>query len=164
MVTAVALSTRSSSIRSLLAPSVAVVVERASVEFAGKRLQDHTPSDDWVGRDHRDRRTALDRRRAVRAAAPGPETGGRAWPAQPRLAASADKILATPLDDPAAMPETAGQVTDVVECIPMSQARSPAAVPKCGMKLLASLAPTVTAYACPMHPEVVSDQPVIWPL
>ena len=27
------------------------------------------------------------------------------------------------------------------------------------MKLLASQAPTVTAYACPMHPEVVSDQP-----
>jgi FtsP/CotA-like multicopper oxidase with cupredoxin domain len=27
------------------------------------------------------------------------------------------------------------------------------------MKLLASQAPTVTTYACPMHPDVVSDQP-----
>ena len=27
------------------------------------------------------------------------------------------------------------------------------------MKLLATQAPTVTAYACPMHPDVVSDQP-----
>ena len=27
------------------------------------------------------------------------------------------------------------------------------------MKLLATQAPAATAYACPMHPEVVSDQP-----
>src|SRR5204862_2282947 len=34
----------------------------------------------------------------------------------------------------------------------------PGHCPKCGMKLLATAAPT-TAYACPIHPEVVSDTP-----
>ena len=36
----------------------------------------------------------------------------------------------------------------------MSLARSP--LPWCGMKLLASQAPTVTTYACLMHPDVTS--------
>jgi FtsP/CotA-like multicopper oxidase with cupredoxin domain len=36
----------------------------------------------------------------------------------------------------------------------------PGRCPKCGMKLLATAAPTApTTYACPMHPEVTSDQP-----
>jgi FtsP/CotA-like multicopper oxidase with cupredoxin domain len=33
----------------------------------------------------------------------------------------------------------------------------PGSCPKCGMKLLATAAPT--SYVCPMHPEVVSDKP-----
>ena len=33
----------------------------------------------------------------------------------------------------------------------------PGKCPKCGMKLLATAAPSQTSYVCPMHPEVVSD-------
>ena len=77
------------------------------------------------------------------------------------LAAAPDKILAlvAQMDDPAAMPDAAGQVTYACPMHPDVTSAEPGRCPKCGMKLLASQAPTVTAYACPMHPEVVSDQP-----
>ena len=77
------------------------------------------------------------------------------------LATVPDKVLAlvAQMDDPAAMPETAGPVTYACPMHPEVTSTEPGRCPKCGMKLLASQAPTVTAYACPMHPEVVSDQP-----
>jgi FtsP/CotA-like multicopper oxidase with cupredoxin domain len=77
------------------------------------------------------------------------------------LAAPPDKILAlvAQMDDPAAMPETAGPVTYACPMHPDVTSLEPGRCPKCGMKLLATQAPTVTTYACPMHPEVVSDQP-----
>jgi FtsP/CotA-like multicopper oxidase with cupredoxin domain len=77
------------------------------------------------------------------------------------LAAAPDKILAlvAQMDDPAAMPDAAGQVAYACPMHPDVTSAEPGHCPKCGMKLLASQAPTVTAYACPMHPEVVSDQP-----
>jgi FtsP/CotA-like multicopper oxidase with cupredoxin domain len=77
------------------------------------------------------------------------------------LAAAPDKILAlvAQMDDPAAMPDAAGQVTYACPMHPDVTSAEPGRCPKCGMKLLARQAPTVTAYACPMHPEVVSDQP-----
>ena len=77
------------------------------------------------------------------------------------LAAAPDKILAlvAQMDDPAAMPEAAGQVTYACPMHPDVISAEPGRCPKCGMKLLASQTPTATAYACPMHPEVVSDQP-----
>ena len=77
------------------------------------------------------------------------------------LAAAPDKILAlvAQMDDPAAMPDAAGQVTYACPMHPDVTSAEPGRCPKCGMKLLASQAPTVTAYACPMHQEVVSDQP-----
>jgi FtsP/CotA-like multicopper oxidase with cupredoxin domain len=77
------------------------------------------------------------------------------------LAAAPDKILAlvAQMDDPAAMPDAAGQVTYACPMHPDVTSAEPGRCPKCGMKLLASQAPTVTAYACRMHPEVVSDQP-----
>ena len=77
------------------------------------------------------------------------------------LAAAPDKILAlvAQMDDPAAMPDAAGQVTYACPMHPDVTSAEPGRCPKCGMNLLASQAPTVTAYACPMHPEVVSDQP-----
>ena len=77
------------------------------------------------------------------------------------LAAAPDKILAlvAQMDDPAAMPDAAGQVAYACPMHPDVTSAEPGHCPKCGMKLLASQAPTVTAYACPMHSEVVSDQP-----
>jgi FtsP/CotA-like multicopper oxidase with cupredoxin domain len=77
------------------------------------------------------------------------------------LAAAPDKILAlvAQMDDPAAMPEAAGPVTYACPMHPDVTSAEPGRCPKCGMKLLASQATTVTAYACPMHPVVVRDQP-----
>jgi FtsP/CotA-like multicopper oxidase with cupredoxin domain len=77
------------------------------------------------------------------------------------LAAPPDKTLAlvAQMDDPAAMPETAGPVTYACPMHPEVTSEEPGRCPKCGMKLLATQASTVTTYACPMHPEVVSDQP-----
>src|SRR5215217_258942 len=77
------------------------------------------------------------------------------------LAAPPDKILAlvAQMDDPAAMPETAGPVTYACPMHPEVTSEEPGRCPKCGMKLLATQASTVTTYACPMHPDVVSDQP-----
>jgi FtsP/CotA-like multicopper oxidase with cupredoxin domain len=77
------------------------------------------------------------------------------------LAAAPDKILAlvAQMDDPAAMPDAAGQVTYACPMHPDVTSAEPGRCPKCGMKLLASQAPTVTAYACPMHPDVTSAEP-----
>jgi FtsP/CotA-like multicopper oxidase with cupredoxin domain len=77
------------------------------------------------------------------------------------LAAPPDKTLAlvAQMDDPAAMPETAGPVTYACPMHPEVTSEEPGRCPKCGMKLLATQASTVTTYACPMHPEIVSDQP-----
>jgi FtsP/CotA-like multicopper oxidase with cupredoxin domain len=77
------------------------------------------------------------------------------------VAAAPDKILAlvAQMDDPAAMPPDAGQVTYACPMHSDVTSAEPGRCPKCGMKLLATQTPTMTAYACPMHPEVVSDQP-----
>jgi FtsP/CotA-like multicopper oxidase with cupredoxin domain len=77
------------------------------------------------------------------------------------LAAAPDKVLAlvAQMDDPAAMPASAGPVTYACPMHPEVTSTEPGRCPKCGMKLLATQAPATTAYACPMHPEVVSDQP-----
>src|SRR5829696_7065365 len=76
------------------------------------------------------------------------------------LAAASDKILAlvAQMDDPAAMPEAAGQVTYACPMHPDVTSVEPGRCPKCGMEL-ASQAPTVTTYACPMHPDVTSAEP-----
>jgi FtsP/CotA-like multicopper oxidase with cupredoxin domain len=77
------------------------------------------------------------------------------------LAAAPDKTLAlvAQMDDPAAMPETAGPVTYACPMHPDITSEEPGRCTKCGMKLLATQAPRLASYACPMHPEVVSDQP-----
>src|SRR5215217_5484992 len=78
-----------------------------------------------------------------------------------RIAPPPDKTLAlvAQMDDPSAMPETAGPVTYACPMHPEVTSEKPGRCPKCGMKLLATQASTVTTYACPMHPEIVSDQP-----
>jgi FtsP/CotA-like multicopper oxidase with cupredoxin domain len=77
------------------------------------------------------------------------------------LAAAPDKTLAlvAQMDDPAAMPETAGPVTYACPMHPDVTSEEPGRCPKCGMKLLATRPPTVTTYACPMHPDVTSKEP-----
>jgi FtsP/CotA-like multicopper oxidase with cupredoxin domain len=78
------------------------------------------------------------------------------------LAAPPDKVLAlvAQMDDPAAMPAGAGQVTYACPMHPEVTSDQPGRCPKCGMKLLATQAPAaVTTYACPMHPEVTSTEP-----
>src|SRR5215217_3795238 len=76
------------------------------------------------------------------------------------LAAPPDKVLAlvAQMDDPAALPASAGPVTYACPMHPEDTSTEPGRCPKCGMKLLATAAPAIT-YACPMHPEVTSDQP-----
>ena len=120
----------------------------------------HPQADLPARRDHRDRGSAVGRRRAVRAAARAPELEAERAQLDRWLAAVPDKVLAlvAQMDDPAAMPETAGPVTYACPMHPEVTSTEPGRCPKCGMKLLASPAPTVTAYACPMHPEVVSDR------
>ena len=78
------------------------------------------------------------------------------------LAAPPDKVLAlvAQMDDPAAMPAEAGLVTYACPMHPEVVSDEPGRCPKCGMKLLATLAPAApTSYICPMHPEVTSDEP-----
>src|SRR5437763_4230272 len=74
----------------------------------------------------------------------------------PYLAASPDKMLAFVAEMDLGVPAGA-----VVYACPMHAevvSDTPDRCPKCGMKLLATAAPT-PSYACPMHPEVVSDTP-----
>jgi FtsP/CotA-like multicopper oxidase with cupredoxin domain len=79
------------------------------------------------------------------------------------LAAPPDKVLAlvAQMDDPAAMPASAGPVTYACPMHPEVTGDEPGRCPKCGMKLLASQAPAAgpTSYVCPMHPEVTSTEP-----
>jgi FtsP/CotA-like multicopper oxidase with cupredoxin domain len=77
------------------------------------------------------------------------------------LAAAPDKVLAlvAQMDDPAAMPASAGPVVYACPMHPEVTSQEPGRCPKCGMKLLATQAPAATTYACPMHPEVTSTEP-----
>jgi FtsP/CotA-like multicopper oxidase with cupredoxin domain len=76
----------------------------------------------------------------------------------PSMTAPADKTLAFVAEMDMGVPEG----TAVVYACPMHPevvSDEAGKCPKCGMKLLATAAPTETTYACPMHPEVVSDSP-----
>ena len=146
----------------LLAPSERVVVD-VLVESPGElALEHHTPKRTY-------RLAAITVTEGAPSAAAArfgqlrraPELEAERGQLDRWLAAVPDKVLAlvAQMDDPAAMPETAGPVTYACPMHPEVTSTEPGRCPKCGMKLLASPAPTVTAYACPMHPEVVSDQP-----
>jgi len=146
----------------LLAPSERVVID-VLVESPGElALEHHTPDRTYqlaaITVTEGAPSAAATRFRQLRSA---PELEGERAHLDRWLAAPPDKILAliAQMDDPAAMPETAGPVTYACPMHPEVTSEEPSRCPKCGMKLLASQAPTVTTYACPMHPDVVSDQP-----
>src|ERR671910_253061 len=77
------------------------------------------------------------------------------------LAAPPDKILAlvAEMDDLSGPDVGAGAVMYACPMHPEVTSQEPGRCPKCGMKLLATTAPTETSYACPMHPEVTSQDP-----
>src|SRR6266511_1929349 len=148
----------------LLAPSERAVVD-VLVDRPGElALEHHTPDRTY--------------RLATVAVAGGPvaSTAGEEFPVLRRapeleaerrqldrwLAAPPDKVVAlvAQMDDPAAMPAGAGPVVYACPMHPEVTSQEPGRCPKCGMKLLATAAPTaVTAYACPMHPEVTRQEP-----
>jgi FtsP/CotA-like multicopper oxidase with cupredoxin domain len=146
----------------VLAPSERVVVDvlvESPVELA---LEHHTPDRTYrlaaISVTEGAPSTAATRFGQLRRA---PELEAERAQLDRWLAAPPDKTLAlvAQMDDPAAMPETAGPVTYACPMHPEVTSEEPGRCPKCGMKLLATQASTVTTYACPMHPEIVSDQP-----
>ena len=81
----------------------------------------------------------------------------------PYLAAPPDKTLAlvAEMDLGGPTPGAEGAVAYTCPMHPDVVSAEPGRCPRCGMKLLATEAPSVAAptYACPMHPDVVSEEP-----
>ena len=146
----------------VLAPSERVVVD-VLVESPGELVLEHKTPD----RTYRLAAITVSERAPTAAAARfrqlrrAPELEAERAQLDHWLTAPPDKTLAliAQMDDPAAMPKTAGLVTYACPMHPEVTSEEPGRCPKCGMKLLATQVPAVTTYACPMHPEVVSDQP-----
>src|SRR5215217_9019469 len=147
----------------LLAPSERAVVDVLVDQPGELHLEHHTPDRTYrlatftVREEQGARSSAAQAFELLRHA---PELEAERQQLDRWLAAPPDKVLAlvAQMDDPAAMPASAGPVTYACPMHPEVTSTEPGRCPKCGMKLLATAAPAIT-YACPMHPEVTSDQP-----
>ena len=145
----------------ILAPSERVVVDVLFDQPGELRLEHHTPERVYplaaiqVSEDRAE--PSLEQR--VRGSPDQRRHGGRAGASRSvsRRRARQDRLRSSPR-------WTWGRLKAMrrssmpARCIPKSSATSLGHCPKCGMKLLPVEAPATT-YACPMHPEVVSDEP-----
>jgi len=147
----------------LLAPSERAVVDVLVGQPGQLTLEHHTPNRTYTlasitVTEERAEPSLTDLFQQLRTA---PELVGERRQLDAWLAAPPDKILAlvAEMDDPTA-PQTGTEPT--VYACPMHPdvtSDQPGRCPKCGMKLLATAAPTAPGtYACPMHPDVTSDQ------
>jgi FtsP/CotA-like multicopper oxidase with cupredoxin domain len=76
---------------------------------------------------------------------------------KPYFDAEPDKTLAFVAEMDLGTPE--GPVVYACPMHPEVVSDEPGRCPKCGMTLLATVAPADTTYVCPMHPDVTSDAP-----
>jgi FtsP/CotA-like multicopper oxidase with cupredoxin domain len=146
----------------LLAPSERAVVDVLFDEAGTATLEHHTPA-----RTYTLATVAVSEERATPSLAEAfavlrsaPELVAERQRLAPYLVAAPDKTLAFVAEMNLGDPDGADNA--VVYACPMHPevvGREPGRCPKCGMKLLATMAPAVATYACPMHPDVISDAP-----